>query len=503
MNLDLYRQASELEDTNPEEALKIYKRLEHENKEFHMDILLVAIICPIIAFVIAFLVVQYIGSYRTISAIASILILILVGFTPPSLMFNIKFKEKIMERDIKYKGGIPARWLILFSSLGMALITIFSEVIEIVAIAVVAGLIAIVILFPISLVDHFLTGSPILWYGSEYPIYAIIIVFICLVIVFLFALSEIRINPATLILPHPFISRRRFIKEILKEIPIGLKINSVRILGFVIFAIGIFLVGSGSLGMQYGDIRYGFIATCISGVFFGLTFAFGPLEKDYILGNLYRIGRARCLIRLDRQAEANYRLYMMRDLSPQFGRPPVIENLTSALVELRVDAPASHAYVKEKLNEAAISISDRQYYNAEYTEIYVDSIQKTRQLAGLDDDMDIKKMIPSVPPHVLDPYFGIGCILKTGYSYQEGIDPSVYDPDNSTGYLTGQWIDVEVLEGKMYFNRWYGKGKIIRGVWSYGGDVGIVGKPKVGDLVGYYEEGYCKIWEKLQDTRTI
>ena len=60
--------------------------------------------------------------------------------------------------------------------------------------------------------------------------------------------------------------------------------------------------------------------------------------------------------------------------------------------------------------------------------------------------------------------------------------------------MTSQWIDVEVIEGVMAS---HSQGEVIRGVWSYGGDVGIVGKPQVGDLVGYYRDGYCQIWEKV------
>jgi len=97
---------------------------------------------------------------------------------------------------------------------------------------------------------------------------------------------------------------------------------------------------------------------------------------------------------------------------------------------------------------------------------------------------------------IREKYFGVGRVLKTGYAYEEGTNR--YNPDNLTGYKTGQWIDVEVLEGEMYFNKWYGPGEIIRGIWSYGGDVGIIGKPQVGDLVGYYEEPYCQIWEKTK-----
>jgi hypothetical protein len=98
------------------------------------------------------------------------------------------------------------------------------------------------------------------------------------------------------------------------------------------------------------------------------------------------------------------------------------------------------------------------------------------------------------PQLVRGQYLGVGRVLNAGYAYE--FDPSEYDPDNPTGYNTGQWIDVEVIEGKMGCRD---PGTIIRGVWSYGGDTGIVGKPKEGDLVGYYEAPYCNIWEKIDN----
>jgi hypothetical protein len=57
-----------------------------------------------------------------------------------------------------------------------------------------------------------------------------------------------------------------------------------------------------------------------------------------------------------------------------------------------------------------------------------------------------------------------------------------------------------VIEGKMGC---IDPGTIIRGVWSYGGDTGIVGKPKEGDLVGYYEASYCDIWEKIDNKSSV
>ena len=95
-------------------------------------------------------------------------------------------------------------------------------------------------------------------------------------------------------------------------------------------------------------------------------------------------------------------------------------------------------------------------------------------------------------------YLGIGRVLATGYTYEKGVPKREYDRDNPTGYMTGQWIDVQVVEGVMGFNGAHSEGEVIRGVWSYGGDVGIAGKPQVGDLVGYYDEPYCQIWEKLE-----
>jgi len=91
-------------------------------------------------------------------------------------------------------------------------------------------------------------------------------------------------------------------------------------------------------------------------------------------------------------------------------------------------------------------------------------------------------------------YSGIGRVLATGYNYEGVPETHGYNP---TGYMTGQWIDVEVLEGVMEFNGFHSPGEVIQGVWSYGGDVGVAGRPQVGDIVGYKRDGYCQIWEKL------
>jgi hypothetical protein len=91
-------------------------------------------------------------------------------------------------------------------------------------------------------------------------------------------------------------------------------------------------------------------------------------------------------------------------------------------------------------------------------------------------------------------YAGVGRVLDTGYKYAEGQPPSGYNADNPTGYRTGQWIAVEVIEGAMGS---YRKGEEIKVIWSYGGDTGIIGKPQIGDMVGFYYDYYASLWEKL------
>ena len=91
-------------------------------------------------------------------------------------------------------------------------------------------------------------------------------------------------------------------------------------------------------------------------------------------------------------------------------------------------------------------------------------------------------------------YAGVGRVLDTGYAYAEGLSSSDYAVDNPTGYRTGQWIKVQVLEGAM---GGYRKGEKIERIWSYGGDTGIIGKPQIDDIVGFYYDMYAQLWEKL------
>ena len=97
-------------------------------------------------------------------------------------------------------------------------------------------------------------------------------------------------------------------------------------------------------------------------------------------------------------------------------------------------------------------------------------------------------------PRITGKFHGIARVLETGW--KRG---TIYEKDNPSGFATGQWINVEVIEGAVYLNGPFYPGDNIIGIWSYGGDTGIIGKPKKGDLVGYYEEYPAKLWEKIEN----
>ncbi len=90
-------------------------------------------------------------------------------------------------------------------------------------------------------------------------------------------------------------------------------------------------------------------------------------------------------------------------------------------------------------------------------------------------------------------YEGIAVIVATQWG-----TGSSWDPDNPMGYATGQTIEVRVVSGTCYFNGAHGAGEVVEAIQSGGGDVCIVGKPEVGDIVGFRRDGLAQVWERIQ-----
>lgn len=546
MGLNLYKQASDLEENNPEEALEIYKKLEHENKEVDIDIFTLGILCPPIAFIIAFFFVQSIEIHKVL---ATVLIWCGIGFAPPYLLFVTReIRVRKLKRDPQEDDVI----LKIFSGAFGIFICAFAEIIQLILTIIIAAFFEGVILTILSFIYHIMFGAPFV--SLQYlPIYIQLPTFVfCFIIVFIFMASDVPITHLSSI----------------KWIMIGLKLKFKKILVFTLTLSLMLILGGGSIGIFYDNIIYGIIISVWAGTVIGV--AFGWIERDYLLGNLYRIAKARCLIRTGHHIEAHYLLSEI-EVDLDFPHSNKIINLVWAMRLTIENAPRKD--IMGYINEADSSVVDNKYEG-----IFSDNIQKTRQFASLGYDIDLEEKSPyknvfgwlmcvsaiilisvfafyvfapeecvdgtidgecsSLKPKYCDKgvlvdncskcgcppgtlcnpgkgccfpssacfpsnaqlqlvrgqYLGVGRVLNTGYAYE--FDPSEYDPDNPTGYNTGQWIDVEVIEGKIGCRD---PGTIIRGVWSYGGDTGIVGKPKVGDLVGYYETQYCNVWEKIEN----
>lgn len=106
---------------------------------------------------------------------------------------------------------------------------------------------------------------------------------------------------------------------------------------------------------------------------------------------------------------------------------------------------------------------------------------------------------PSPAPAASGEYAAKGRILATGYECRPGTKESDYFRDHPGGFATGQWIDVEIVEGAVGNGGTHGPGEVIRHIHSDGGDVNIVGKPQVGDMVGYQHGTFTLSWVKLED----
>ncbi|GAI08804.1 unnamed protein product [marine sediment metagenome] len=95
-------------------------------------------------------------------------------------------------------------------------------------------------------------------------------------------------------------------------------------------------------------------------------------------------------------------------------------------------------------------------------------------------------------------YAGIGRVVDTRHFDAYGVEGyGNFDQDNPDGYATGQCIDVLVTKGVVDRRHSFYRGEVVKDICSYGGDVGIIGKPQIGDIVGFRIGYYAQIWEKV------
>ena len=380
MNYRLYNYALELEEENPGKALEIYEKIEKENRELHLSILLAGISFPILAYLTTLFAMKYITDYQVI---VTLLILVMIGYIPSFLIYTIKFDKK--EKGY-FKASPREITGILAAGLVTGILEIIGDQIELAIMAVWALIPALAIEILIMLTIHFLTGTPLL---ETLPIPIIgAIGLTCFIIIFLVHMSEVALksgfnyNPLMYLLAYTleFIyptesTRLGLIKEMASDILAGLKVHLDEVIGYLAsMAIGLVLVGSGPLEIFYEDIRQGILANTIAGSLFALSLT-GRLEKDPILANLSRLGKIRCLIRLGKETEAAHQLSKL-DWHLRTTSQTPIKHTTSALTSLLQESPS---LAREYLYEAAKTTSSLKT-DTTHKKLIQQTIQKTTQL---------------------------------------------------------------------------------------------------------------------------
>ncbi len=419
----LYKEASALEETSPKGALKTYNRLESLNKPFATRIFLPAAICPIIASFVNYGVSELVDGHRTWVAI---LMLIAVGFVPPLIIYERKFEQLKAQHSrlsIRY-------YVIIGSALVYAVVLSFGQLI----VAIVVGFYTFIFTFPILLLIYFLiglysflylNGTPYYWLDlyTGLPIYVTMpVINIFFVIFYLACITGIFLNGSIDMVPFR-------LPYYVKRIPVAIRPMAGEILSFfTIAAVGYAVYGTG-FDIPYGYSWAGLIENSFAGIMLGLYYA-RRLEKDFIFGNVLRIAKIRCLIRLGREDEARYILRRVTkdyDYPPKFSRTPVVKHLGNALGYFIADQdcyrrqrglpsnqpvfedvasnrateglssrwvayddrpPVDYPY--NEVSEAAMSLETAQ---PKYIDTYVDSIDKTRRFIGLGNDQSIEKLI--------------------------------------------------------------------------------------------------------------
>ena len=386
MNRESYRQASDLEETNPGKALKIYDKLEHENLEFRKYILLFGIIGFSVGFIIAFFARQYIVSHKYIAPLA---IWYGIGFITT---FGLYYAARIKREPLTKSEVKKLKYQFLTVPV-LAVLAPFLQLLELCLYIFITVVFAEIIFGILGFIYHIVSGvpfiSPLLL--PDMPIYIYFpVISISFIIVFLI-----------LVVFDASIPSKISVKLILRVMK--LKMREVLSMLILFFSIILIFLGKYPANIFYDNFITGLVMSVIIGTVLGFAMAY--IEKNHILGNLYRIAKSRCLIRMDRDFETNF---LLKDVllkpNPFTGgylasTDQSIEYLakTVSLIQERRELkqrktlfmllPGPRIWIRphrifEKDIMGAIDIVRTSICDNEYREILSDNIQRTENLAA-------------------------------------------------------------------------------------------------------------------------
>jgi len=466
MNTEVYNQALAIEHTDPGKALKLYTYLKREAMEFRWDILVIGTLCPVVAYGISLLVQR---RFNIHPALVTILVWCYIGFFPTyQIWHRVRLSKARVRLKTPYNITIP---LIHTFSLFFKLVSdilVFCLVASLTAFflfSLVGTIYQVVLKIPVSWKDCF--GLPMF---LELPI---------MTISGLYGLLVILGEPARL--PDNLSSYLFAPKRILT----GVKLKYKQILFLLITYLFARIMSNGNIGWFYSNPSQAIMLSIWGGILFSLNYGF--LERDYVLAQLFQAARIRCLIYLGRKTEAEFLAIEME---------AKLSETQSSLMNRRSDFPQRLKPIIEAMIVCTRYINtlwdhevSRVLSSLNFVDVYFESKSLYKHIY-LDTIRNIKRLALHSP----DEYNGIGRAVETSLRY-----PDEYSTSD-------QSIDIEVIDGEMYYDRIYHKGELIIGVWEQAKDFEyfeVRGRPTIGDTVGYYTH-YVKpgmevhVWEKIE-----
>lgn len=338
-----YRRLASLEESDPEGALQELAEQERDNTVPQRDLMAVALVSPILAFLVALWVHRRFGWHP---AATTILIWCYLGFGPYAWRYGAW----------RLEVGASDTQVGCFTRVIMApLLGFFYNVFVIAALAVAAGAIAWLIHLPMALLlsrvsgVSFGTASDELSHRLGLPLGIA-----CFILVFLVLGSD---TPRLL---SP------------KRVLLGLRLNAGELAKFSLWLVMALALGGGVVGFWFENPLQGVALSLVAALLGAIDLA--RAEKDFELSLLYRLSRVRLLLRTGRELEAEWHLYK---LSKDFQKPFFPEAVKALIDGLRMLMGGSEpARIQRHLAE--IDVRERP---AHLQPIYYDQVRLTLRLA--------------------------------------------------------------------------------------------------------------------------
>lgn len=350
MNFEMFNEASRLEADRPSRSLELYSALKRENKIFHFNPIIVAMLLPLLTFILALWIST---SYGVNDFLVTLFVWFGIGYVPIYIISLRKYEkargytEKERYRKLKESNLTYC----FFTYFLIPIFGYFSNIVLYVFIVTITALFVAALHYALVYIYHSLANMPFeAIYENTFPFFATYVMCVVFFIVFFLFVSDVPIKDMFS----------------LKKVLIGIKVNLKNILLVFRDMMILVILGGGSIGLFYGQPFYGVLTSIVAGLTSGLLNAWS--EKDWVLGEILEVAKIRCLIYLGRITEAKYSLKLLMHLK---GHPKEVDQMLQMIACVFEDSAGKVRHYSQDV----LFGSDSQYQD-----IYSRNFQLTEKL---------------------------------------------------------------------------------------------------------------------------